>query len=243
MCLIGDDDQNIYAFRGASNKFLLQFEEEYAARRVLLTENYRSTEPIIEASNRLIGHNKDRCKKAPGEQVRIDRGRHGGGGRPVESWRFAGVPARAAWVCARVRSWLAEETGATVRAAPAAGAALPDRLVFLDLDPGDVHLGHPETQRRQQRIQGLLEGAPLRLRVSTYGDGWLICADDGLVVGALSRSANQDLRRRGLGPGQFQFAAGEVRVSRVFRHLKFDEVSGKKLEDWFVVVPQIRVGR
>ena len=69
LCVIGDDDQNIYAFRGASNRFLLQFEKEYGARRVLLTENYRSTEPIIEAANRLIAHNADRCKSRSEEQV------------------------------------------------------------------------------------------------------------------------------------------------------------------------------
>ena len=59
---VGDDDQNVYEWRDASVRFLRQFEEEFSAERHYLVENYRSTRHIIDASNALIGHNRDRMK-------------------------------------------------------------------------------------------------------------------------------------------------------------------------------------
>jgi ATP-dependent DNA helicase RecQ len=47
---VGDDDQNIYAFAGASIDFIRRFEADYAAKPVWLTENYRSTAHIIAAA-------------------------------------------------------------------------------------------------------------------------------------------------------------------------------------------------
>lgn len=76
---VGDDDQNIYAFAGASIEFIRRFEEDYAAKPVWLTENYRSSAHIIAASNAVIipaaarmkaGHditvNQQRIKALPG---------------------------------------------------------------------------------------------------------------------------------------------------------------------------------
>ena len=59
---VGDDDQNIYAWRHANVRYLRQFEEEFKAERHYLVENYRSTRRIINAANVLIGNNKDRMK-------------------------------------------------------------------------------------------------------------------------------------------------------------------------------------
>jgi ATP-dependent DNA helicase RecQ len=70
---VGDDDQNIYAFRGANVEFLRKFKEDYQAKEVPLVENYRSTRHIIDASNRLIKHNKDR--KKIDHKIRINRER------------------------------------------------------------------------------------------------------------------------------------------------------------------------
>jgi DNA helicase II / ATP-dependent DNA helicase PcrA len=57
---VGDDDQAIYEFQGARLKNILDFAAQHQAtlRTVLLTENYRSTQPILTAANRLISHNK-----------------------------------------------------------------------------------------------------------------------------------------------------------------------------------------
>ena len=70
---VGDDDQNIYAFRGTNVQFIRRFQADYGARITYLVENYRSSRHIIGAANQLIRHNRDRMK---GDYpIRIDRGR------------------------------------------------------------------------------------------------------------------------------------------------------------------------
>ncbi len=59
---VGDDDQNIYRFRGANVGFIKRFRDDYQAEVRYLVENYRSSAHIIEASNRFIEHNVDRMK-------------------------------------------------------------------------------------------------------------------------------------------------------------------------------------
>ncbi|MGB8353679.1 MAG: RecQ family ATP-dependent DNA helicase [Chthoniobacteraceae bacterium] len=59
---VGDDDQNIYTFRGANVEFIRRFEKDYGSRSHYLVENYRSTRNIIYAANVLIAHNQDRMK-------------------------------------------------------------------------------------------------------------------------------------------------------------------------------------
>lgn len=64
ICVVGDIDQNIYSWRGADIKNVLQFEREFlGARTILLEENYRSTKTIIAASNSVIEKNKNRIHK------------------------------------------------------------------------------------------------------------------------------------------------------------------------------------
>jgi ATP-dependent DNA helicase RecQ len=70
---VGDDDQNIYQFRGANIGFIRQFEQDYQAKQYFLVENYRSSYQIIAAANQLIQANNDRMKQAhPG---RVNSGR------------------------------------------------------------------------------------------------------------------------------------------------------------------------
>lgn len=59
---VGDDDQNIYAFNGASVDFIRRFETDYDARATFLVENYRSTANIVQASNAVIASAKNRMK-------------------------------------------------------------------------------------------------------------------------------------------------------------------------------------
>ncbi len=452
LCVIGDDDQNIYAFRRASNRFLLQFEKEYSAQRLLLTENYRSTEPIIQAANRLIAHNTDRCKRDAHEQVRIDQARSDLASQPVQAWHFGDIAAQAAWIRDRVRDWLAQgakpgeiailalrwdrlgparllleqggvatqalnrgavrlvrnlttcllleallsrpgtllgpaetvegrildffrkkqgrseaeptvaallrigqdidrerglgreggmlpitaeeiaeaihefdaanethrddravlatschgakglefskvilltdgfdpsgedwsraetpesawaekrrlfyvamtrakeelvllgcirpgrllkETAVPIQTAPTASAALPKMLIYQDLTPAHVNLGHPATRASQELIKGLREGDSLQLGVNAARD-WLVRTEQGRIIGALSRRAKQELDRNKMGAGSFTFGAGEVRVGRIYHHLKFDDITGEKVEDWFVAIPLLRVCR
>ncbi|HEX5052479.1 MAG TPA: RecQ family ATP-dependent DNA helicase, partial [Planctomycetota bacterium] len=86
---VGDDDQNIYQWRGSNVEFLRRFEADYRARRLPLVENYRSTAHIIAAANQLIALNQDRLKRdAP---IRIDEARR----RQPPGGRFAGLDATA----------------------------------------------------------------------------------------------------------------------------------------------------
>ena len=77
---VGDDDQNIYAFNGASVAFIRQFEADYSAKTAYLVENYRSTGHIIDASNAVIFPGPERMKAD--YPIVIDKGRskqpHGG---------------------------------------------------------------------------------------------------------------------------------------------------------------------
>lgn len=69
---VGDDDQNIYAFSGASVEFIRRFTEDYKARTELLLENYRSTRHIIDAANCVIARASGRMKDG---MVHIDSAR------------------------------------------------------------------------------------------------------------------------------------------------------------------------
>lgn len=78
---VGDDDQNIYRFRGANVDFIHRFRSDYQANIRYLLDNYRSSAHIIAAANRLIADNRDRMKTD--HPIHINRARAGSptGGR------------------------------------------------------------------------------------------------------------------------------------------------------------------
>ncbi|MFA5985122.1 MAG: RecQ family ATP-dependent DNA helicase [Methylococcaceae bacterium] len=73
LLVVGDDDQNIYAFGGSNVRFIKQFAEDYQAKTYYLTENYRSTKHIIQCANHVIALAKERMKTQ--QAIRIDYAR------------------------------------------------------------------------------------------------------------------------------------------------------------------------
>lgn len=64
ICVVGDDAQSIYAFRGANIENILNFERDHAELKLIkLEQNYRSTQHIVQAANAIISHNKAQLKK------------------------------------------------------------------------------------------------------------------------------------------------------------------------------------
>ena len=78
ICVVGDDAQSIYSFRGAKIENILSFQRDYPQAQVFkLEQNYRSTQTIVDAANSVIEHNSKKLKKrcfsegASGEKIRI----------------------------------------------------------------------------------------------------------------------------------------------------------------------------
>ncbi|MCH7230627.1 DNA helicase PcrA [Glycomyces sp. L485] len=96
LCVVGDADQSIYAFRGATIRNIIEFERDYPdAKTILLEQNYRSTQTILDAANGVIKHNTERGRE---KRLWSDEG----AGAPILGHAGDNEHDEAAWVANRV---------------------------------------------------------------------------------------------------------------------------------------------
>jgi DNA helicase-2/ATP-dependent DNA helicase PcrA len=101
LCVVGDPDQSIYAFRGADIRNIMEFERDFPdARTVALEQNYRSTNRILRAANAVIAHNRERKEKELFSEL--------GEGQPVEVVEVEDEHAEARFVAARIAALVEE---------------------------------------------------------------------------------------------------------------------------------------
>lgn len=95
ICVVGDDDQSVYGWRGADIRNILEFEEDFPDSTVIkLEQNYRSTSNILDAANNVIAHNEGRKEKT----LWTDEGE----GLPIKLFIAGDEREEAAWVCDRI---------------------------------------------------------------------------------------------------------------------------------------------
>ena len=96
LCVVGDDDQSIYGWRGADVRNILEFEKSFPDAKVIkLEQNYRSTANILDAANQVIAHNEGRKEK----RLWTDAGP----GEPIQLFCAGDEREEAAWICDRMQ--------------------------------------------------------------------------------------------------------------------------------------------
>ena len=96
ICVVGDDDQSIYGWRGADIRNILDFEKDYPDAVVIkLEQNYRSTANILDAANQVIAHNEGRMEKALWTEMPA--------GDPISVFCAGDEREEAAWICDRMQ--------------------------------------------------------------------------------------------------------------------------------------------
>ena len=103
LCVVGDDDQSIYSWRGANYKNLLLLERDFPGlKEIKLEQNYRSTTTILDAANGVIAHNTSRKEK------KLWSGN--GGGKPVELFYPDNESDEGSFIAARIGEHMIRET-------------------------------------------------------------------------------------------------------------------------------------
>ena len=156
LCVVGDADQSIYAFRGATIRNILEFERDYPdARTILLEQNYRSTQTILNAANAVINRNTERKPK----NLWSDQG----AGEQIVGYVADNEHAEADWVAREI-----DRLGRRRRGPPGRrGRLLPDQRAVPGVR-GDLHPARPA-------VQGGRRGALLRA-ARRSATRWPTCA-------------------------------------------------------------------
>lgn len=96
LCVVGDDDQSIYGWRGADIRNILDFQKDYPDAVVIkLEQNYRSTANILDTANQVIAHNEGRMEKALWTEAPA--------GDPIRLFCAGDEREEAAWICDRMQ--------------------------------------------------------------------------------------------------------------------------------------------
>ena len=93
--VVGDPDQTIYTWRGANQNIILDIERTYGMETIILDQNYRSTQTILDTANRLIAHNRKRVKK--------DLFTNNEKGEPIVVYSCFKSQDEAAWVASQIK--------------------------------------------------------------------------------------------------------------------------------------------
>lgn len=102
LCVVGDPDQSIYSWRGADIRNIMEFERDFKDAKVItLEQNYRSTQIILDASNKLIAKNKNRREKKLYSKVLS--------GEPISVMELASEGEEARWVANRINGLIEDE--------------------------------------------------------------------------------------------------------------------------------------
>ncbi|MFP3088707.1 UvrD-helicase domain-containing protein [Treponema sp. TIM-1] len=102
VCVVGDDDQSIYSWRGANYENILNFERDFpGTEEIKLEQNYRSTSTILEAANGVISHNTHRKGK--------NLWSGNGGGKPIELFHPQNESEEGEFIASRIRELLFRE--------------------------------------------------------------------------------------------------------------------------------------
>ena len=250
---VGDDDQNIYSFKGSSVKFIRSFEQDYKAQPAYLIHNYRSTGHIIEAANAVIEPAQNRMKENhtilinKHRQVVLDGGweRTSREDHPDASRRLYYVSmTRARHTLTlmhfgqpnRLHSVLKGHPSVMHRellAPPPAAPELQRRYQSLSLNDVDIDFSgrKPPRDRVHAAITALSPKDPLTLRLRS--GQWVILDHLGTTVGKLAKKFRPP---RGMECTRASVRAIIVRFHRQSRP-EFQE--RLRCERWEVVLPEL----
>lgn len=147
LCVVGDDDQSIYGWRGADIRNILDFEKDYkGCRTIKLEQNYRSTNTILNAANAVINHNLGRKQKSLWSQR--------GEGQKIVNVNLSDERDEASMICREIIAMQAENIPysemAVLYRTNAQSRIIEEQLVYAGI-PYEVYGGHKFYDRKEVR--------------------------------------------------------------------------------------------